>query len=321
MIKKLIFFSVFGMFLASCVPDHQTDTSSNVINFRLHRFEKEFYNLSIPLASIKNKYSLFFPVSSNDSLWEAKRRDSLQIDIYYSINQMFKSSDYLIKTIAPVVRKIKQINDSIQIRDIYTINSDFDFEYSILAKDTIVIIGLDNYLGTKNHLYKGIPKYLSKRFDKKYLSTDLAESFAKLSVPPLKGNETFVEKLVYYGKIEWIKQLLVPGKQQHELLRYNKAELNWCEENEFNVWNYFVQKDLLFSKSKALNYRFFKPAPFSKFYLELDNQTPGEIGKWVGLRIVQSYAKSHSDMSVQRIINQSDLMTFFHHSRYKPNTN
>ena len=321
MIKKLIPLSLFNVLLTSCITDNQTNTLSPEIVFRLHRFEKEFYNPLIPLDSIQKKYPFFFPKTTDDSIWKAKRTDSLEIAIFSSIDSLFKNNDYLLNMIAPLIRKAKKINSKIQIKDVYTMNSDFDFEYRIVAQDTMIIIGLDNYLGSKYNVYKGIPKYLTKRFDKKYLSIDLAESLAKLTVPPLKGNETFVEKLVYYGKIEWMKQLLNDDKEEHNLLRYSKEELNWCEENEFNVWNYFVQNDLLFSKSSALDYRFFKPSPFSKFYLELDNDTPGEIGKWIGLRIVQKYVKVHSSMPAQEIINQPDLMTFFHHSKYKPSIN
>jgi hypothetical protein len=34
------------------------------------------------------------------------------------------------------------------------------------------------------------------------------------------------------------------------------------------------------------------PAPFSKFYLEIDNDSPGRIGAWIGWQMVRSYMKN-----------------------------
>ena len=320
MIRKPIFLFLIILF-THCISDRKTKTPL-LVKFSLHRFEKMFYDTSIPLDSIKKKYPFFLSKTTGDSIWEAKRINPLEIHIFSSINRIFKDDDYLIQSIAPVIEKVKELKPHIRITDIYTINSDFDFDYRIIINDTLILIGLDNYLGSDNVLYKEFPNYLSKRFDKKYLSADISEAFAKLIVPQLKGDETFAEKLVYYGKIEWIKLFLSNDKDESNILRYDKEEINWCKENEFIIWNYFVQNDLLFSKSSSLDYRFLNPSPFSKFYLgEFDNKTPGEIGKWIGLRIVEKYTKSNSSMPIQKIIDQTDLIEIFNHSKYKPHIN
>ena len=79
---------------------------------------------------------------------------------------------------------------------------------------------------------------------------------------------------------------------------------------------YFMDKKLLFSTETKLNKRFLENAPFSKFYSEQDNLTPGKIGVWIGWQIVKSYMK-HNDVSLQELlkINESDL---FNKSKYKP---
>ncbi|MFT5958857.1 MAG: hypothetical protein ACI8VJ_000607, partial [Polaribacter sp.] len=73
---------------------------------------------------------------------------------------------------------------------------------------------------------------------------------------------------------------------------------------------------LLFSTDTNLNKRFLEIAPFSKFYREQDNLSPGQVGVWVGWQIVTSYMK-HNDVSLQELlqINELDL---FKESKYKP---
>ena len=57
------------------------------------------------------------------------------------------------------------------------------------------------------------------------------------------------------------------------------------------IWNYFVSKELLYSTDSELIKRFISPAPFSKFYLNIDVDSPGQIGQWIGLQIVKAFKR------------------------------
>ena len=78
----------------------------------------------------------------------------------------------------------------------------------------------------------------------------------------------------------------------------------------------FYRKKILFSTDTKLNKRFLETAPFSKFYMEQDNLSPGRSGVWIGWQIVASYMKQN-DVSLQKLlkINELDL---FKKSKYKP---
>ena len=43
----------------------------------------------------------------------------------------------------------------------------------------------------------------------------------------------------------------------------------------------FYPKTIIVQNRPLLIQRFIDPAPFSKFYLEIDNQSPGRIGVWM----------------------------------------
>ena len=58
---------------------------------------------------------------------------------------------------------------------------------------------------------------------------------------------------------------------------------------EFGDSKYFISNDLLFSTNQTLTKRFIDLAPFSKFYMDSDKQSPGSIGKYIGLQIIRSY--------------------------------
>jgi len=75
---------------------------------------------------------------------------------------------------------------------------------------------------------------------------------------------------------------------------------------------------LLFSTDAKLPNRFINPAPFSKFYLEqIDNDSPGRVGRYIGWQIVKSYAEKN-DVSLVELLN-TPAQTIFNNAKYKPN--
>ena len=52
------------------------------------------------------------------------------------------------------------------------------------------------------------------------------------------------------------------------------------------------------------SFTFFDASPFSKFYLEIDNQSPGRIGRWIGWQIVRSYMNYYPHNKLKDICNK-----------------
>nr|HRM13383.1 gliding motility lipoprotein GldB [Flavobacterium sp.] len=62
--------------------------------------------------------------------------------------------------------------------------------------------------------------------------------------------------------------------------------------------------------------RFINPAPFSKFYLEIDNESPGQVGAWIGWQMVRSYMENNK-VPVADLL-KTDAKEIFSKSKYKP---
>jgi uncharacterized protein YjaZ len=93
-------------------------------------------------------------------------------------------------------------------------------------------------------------------------------------------------------------------------------QITWCQENESYIWRYFIEKELLYSTDSKLPNRFTNMAPFSKFYLEIDNESPGRVGQWIGWQIVRSFMQNNK-VSMQEMI-KMDAKELFEKSKYKP---
>ena len=99
--------------------------------------------------------------------------------------------------------------------------------------------------------------------------------------------------------------MFYPSAEKESVIGYNKSEYNWALANENYIWRYFIEKELLFSTDAKLGERFINPAPFSKFYLELDNESPGRIGQFIGWQIVNSYMQNN-EVSLQQMLKGGD---------------
>ena len=82
------------------------------------------------------------------------------------------------------------------------------------------------------------------------------------------------------------------------------------------IWSYFIEKELLYSTDNKLPNRFIADAPFSKFYMEFDNESPGRLGQYIGWQIVKAYADSTGE-NVMRIL-ETEPEEIFRKSKFKP---
>ena len=55
----------------------------------------------------------------------------------------------------------------------------------------------------------------------------------------------------------------------------------------------------------------------SKFYLEIDNESPGMIGQWIGWQILRSYRKKNPTVMISDILDLSSE-ELFKNANYKP---
>jgi hypothetical protein len=99
-------------------------------------------------------------------------------------------------------------------------------------------------------------------------------------------------------------------------LGFTKQKYDWSITNEEQVWKYFIENNLLYSTETKLNKRFLEAAPFSKFYLSEDKNSPGRIGQWIGLQIIRSFM-DNNDVSLSDLLikNEEEI---FKNSKYKP---
>jgi len=286
------------------------------ISVKIDRFDLAFSQATPEnLQQLKGKYPLFFPSQYPDSVWIAKMNDSIQIALNEEVAKSFPTNSNIEGRCIELFKQIKYDFPNFVIPKVATTTSDVDYKTKIIANQAWLILMLDNYLGKDHRFYEGLPRFVAANLRPEMLFSDVATAFGRKFVITPK-DRSFLSQIVYYGKLLYLKDLWLPGIPEEDKIGYSFDEMEWAKNNEYFIWQYFLTQEYLYSTNSRLKNRFIDPSPYSKFNLELDHETPGMIGQWIGWQIVRSYME-HNEVSVQSLMN-IPAKELFNTSQYKP---
>lgn len=315
--KKIWTLFLLLAFLTSC--DHKSKIEKEVeeipINIKVERFDKIFYESPVEnLQNVKNKYPYFFPSQTPDSVWVNKIKNPLYRELYSEVQKKYSNFEKVNSDLESLFQHIKFYFPNIKTPKVITLISEMDYQNKVIYTDSLVLISLDLYLG-KNHKFYEFPEYLKQNFEQNQIMPDIVTSFSVRKIP-FGSNRNLLSYMIYAGKQLYLKDILLPQSTDANKIGYTPEQITWCQENESYMWRYFMEEQLLYSTDIRLPSRFINSAPFSKFYLEIDNETPGRVGIWVGWQIVRSFMKNN-DVNLQQLL-QMDPIEIFQNSKYKP---
>jgi len=286
------------------------------VDLKISRFDKMLLDASAEnLTELKQAFPFLFNPRTPDSVWIAKFEDSLQQELTREVNTVFKDFEPVEADITNFYRHLNYYDPGYQQPEIITLINNVDYRNRLIVTDSLVLIALDAYLGKDHRFYENISRFIRKQMTSEQIVSDLAEAYAiKAQTQPLP--KTFLDEMIYQGKLLYYKDVMIPFKNDSSKIGYTEEELEWARANETAIWTYFVEKELLFSTDPKLNGRFINPAPYSKFYLELDNESPGRIGIYMGWQIVRAYAERSGDNLKTVMGKPADQL--FNESKFKP---
>lgn len=178
-------------------------------------------------------------------------------------------------------------------------------------------IGLDMFLGEQYPYYAsvGIPDYKTKQLKEEYIPVAVFSTLYQQMHPFVMDGKTLLDMMLQRGGEQYFLEKVIPFVPEHVRLGYTQAQLKWCQDNEALVYNFFVKEDILYSTDWQKILRFVHDAPTSA---GMPSESPGNIGAWLGLQIIRSYAQQHSDATLPEIVKDKNVQQFLQQSKYKP---
>ncbi|WP_223248787.1 gliding motility lipoprotein GldB [Leeuwenhoekiella nanhaiensis] len=313
-----IFLMLLAVFFTSCknevkIPD---EISEIPVSLTVKRFDKQFAQVdSASLPALIEEFPYLFPGDYPQAFWQEKLQDTIQLELNSEVEKAFPDFEKETAALDDLFKHIKYYYPKTSLPEVVTVTSDVSFRRPVILTDSLLIIGLDNYLGPKHHFYTGIQRYYAQNFRKEQIDVDVADAFVNKWVKR-EGNRRFLDEMIYHGKRLFMMEQLLTLKDKNEIIDYTPEQYEWAMANETDIWTYFVENKLLFDTDSKLLSRFINPAPFSKFYLEFDNDSPPRLGRYIGWQIVKAYME-RNNIPLQMLPAKS-ADEIFKEANYKP---
>jgi gliding motility-associated lipoprotein GldB len=309
---------VFCLLFCSCEQKNKIEKAieeTPVESIKVERFDKQFFETAPgDLSKLKKQYPYFFSPQINDTVWTNKMTAPIWREVYAEVEKKYPTSEGIQNEVEALVQHMKYYFPKTKTPKVITLISDMDYTNKAIYADSLVLISLELYLG-KDHKFYTFPKYIKQNFEERQMMPDVVKSFSFGKITP-PTDKNLLSQMIYFGKELYLKDLLLPEYSDAEKMGYTPEQIIWSQENESYIWRYFIEREMLFSDEQKLTSRFIDPAPFSKFYLEIDNDSPGQIGSWIGWQMVRSYM-ANNDVTVDQLL-KTDAKEIFEKSKYKP---
>jgi len=183
-----------------------------------------------------------------------------------------------------------------------------------------VALGLEMFLGgtfpyketfLNNPMFSD---YLTRTYNKQHLSKRLVEVLVEDKIPPpAKGD--FLSLMIWGGKKLYIMDQILDFKSDTIVLEYSKQQLEWCTNNEAEMWDYFFDKDLFYKTDIRSFSKLIGPAPTSP---GMPPESPGATGNYMGWQVVRSYMNRNPETSIIDLLSINDAQKILDGAKYKP---
>ena len=319
--KSLFLVSFVFLLFISCDKKSKVEKAVEEIpvQIKVIRFDKAFFETNpSDLQTLKAEYPFFFPEGNDDKVWIEKMQNPLWRELFDETQKKYSNFGKQTSEIEDLFKHIKYYFPTIITPTVYTVIGEMDYNNKAIYANDKLIIALELYLG-KEHKFYEFPEYLNQNFEERQMMPDIVSSFA-MRTNPSSQDKSLLAEMLYYGKELYLKDILLPNYTDAEKIGYLPDQITWCQENESYMWRFMIDESILYSSDPKLPNRFINLAPFSKFYLEIDNESPGRVGQWIGWQIVRSFMKNNEKVTVQELL-KMDFKEIFDRSKYKPKKN
>ncbi|MBL1219962.1 gliding motility protein GldB [Chryseobacterium sp. L7] len=316
--------SILVLVLDSCKKEPENQWKVEVKNaaekVELTDISKEFYDQALPLDQFKTKFP-WFQGTVSDADFGKRRADAEEIKIYKEAASKIDQTK-LQKELQDLFSHIKYYFPKFKSPKVYLFSSALQMVQDPIfydAEGNLLFIDITGFMGDGNANYKGLELYFQKSMNPQNIVPKVSQIFAENIITESPDHQKFIDKVILNGKIMMMQDAFLPDTPDYLKMNYTKKQYDWAVANEANIWNYFVESNLIFGDDPRLVERFISPGPFSKFYTEIDNESSPMIGIFTGWQICKAYFKQKPETKLVDFL-KLDATKIFNEAVYKPKT-
>lgn len=300
------------------------------VQVSISRYEQALFSLDTHkiVNGVKNLYGKYPENLIANKCWENPQMmnglkgyisDPIIKEIYNTSQQKFPDMKSYEKELNEAFKIYLTHFPDETVPQIYTLVPGLDYQTpSVFGFEDNLFICLDMYLGSdfKYYAASGMPKFISRRCTPNRISLDCFWKGVVYKHLPEKTLLTLLDNMVYEGKRLYFTHIMFPNTSEQDILGYTEEQYKWAQKYQGQVWQYFIEKKMLYSKDDDIIRRMVEETPFTR---DFGNNSPGRLGSYIGLQIVKGYMKNHNDITLKELMDHVKAQDILNQSGYKPN--
>ncbi len=114
----------------------------------------------------------------------------------------------------------------------------------------------------------------------------------------------------------YIMDAVLPNVPDSLKIGYFEGQLEWCKDQEFQIWENTIKVGLLYSTDHNAYLSFLNDGPFTKGFGVPDGAPP-KLGVWLGWQIVRKYMDRKTKITLEQLMGKG-ADEILKESKYKP---
>jgi hypothetical protein len=191
------------------------------------------------------------------------------------------------------------------------------FNQSAITGDSLIAMGLDKYLGTREPLYRdaGIYNYLVMNMYPKKLASDCITFWGETEFPYHDSVNNLVSNMIYRGRMLYFSKAMLPDQPDTVNWGFSAKNLAYCVEYEKAMWTELIDKKYLFSTDRFTIDKFILEGPYTK---DFGRESPARAAVWIGYKIVAAYMAKNGNVTLPMLMAEKNYMNILNQSSYNP---
>ncbi len=332
---------IFLVYFASCKNDGSgPDVSGIKVNLNVRRLDADFAAIDTArpgtgIRILNQKYPDFLSFYTDTLLGIGIKGNysDTAYAIHHNLTSYLTHKDFrgLADTIAKAFPDTKSMDEALvkgfqhmkyyypqyQEPKIVYFNSYLTKWSALTYGDNIIGIGLDMYLGPKypNYSRVDIPDYMIRNLRPEAAPVNVFTAIYNKDHPFVSEGSTLLDMMLQRGKEQYFLSRMIPFVTEATRFGFTDAQLKWCTENETGIYNFFLKEQLLYDTNWQKILRYVTEGPSAT---GMSAESPGNVGSWLGWRIVQAYADAHPEAKLDDILKPQNAQAMLQAAKYKP---
>jgi hypothetical protein len=328
--RTLFIIIIFLMALSACREQSKklnidisgiADPGISIQRYGQDLFSIDPRNIGEELPELALKYPFFLGTPPLDTLSYIQIyefiTDPFLREIALACDTQFMNLNAIEDEYNTAFRHYKYYFPDAKLAEVYSYISGLDFEYPVQTHGGITLIALDMYLGPqfKPYAMAGIPQYRTTRAKPEYIVRDIMLETGRGIDRDYKTENILLDQMIEEGRLLYFLDATMPDIHDSIKIAFSEQQLDWCIENEPNLWAFVIENEMLFSSDYEKTHKLIIDGPFTSFF---PDGSPARTGWWVGWQIVKSFMENNEHVSLPQLMEELSAREILDNSRYNP---